>query len=72
MSRTEFISNLIFYIFRDKSFNDTYLLKNIFKDLLGCEYEDEIVNNCFIKIINYQIDKYGCSLYSRDNIVRHR
>ena len=62
--KIEFICNLIFELFKDKSFGETAYLKNILKDLLGCAYEDKIVNECYVKIINYQINKYGSSLCS--------
>lgn len=64
MERNEFVSNLIYELFKDKSFAETTYLKTIFKDLLGCAYEDKIVNECYVKIVNYQINKYGTSLCS--------
>lgn len=62
MEKNEFIANLIFELFKDKTFNETRHLKSIFKDLLGCTYEDRIVNECYVRITNYQINKYGTSL----------
>lgn len=66
MTKNDFAEQLIFYLFKDKVYADTRTLKTVFKNLLGCEYEDDRVNSCFVKINNYQINKYGRSLYCFD------
>lgn len=72
MSKQDFVKNLIFHVFKDKEYSDTRILKTIFKELLGCEYEDQIVNDCFVKIVNYQIEKYGHNLYTTTATIRRR
>lgn len=64
MNKEEFKKTLIFYIFKENHNGDVYSLKNKIKTLLNTKYEDNIVNDVYVKIINYQIKKYGQSLYS--------
>lgn len=72
MTKNEFIESLIFHIFKDEPYDDTRYLKTIFKKLLGCEYEDERVNKCYVRITNYQIAKYGRSLFCQDRYKKRR
>lgn len=72
MTRDMFIENVIFHVFKDRPYSDARHLKTIFKDLFDCEYEDKKVENCFVKIINYQIQKYGRTLYSTDATLLRR
>lgn len=60
-----FIEQMIIYLFKDKTYNNTQSLKTEIKKLLNCENNDIKINECFVKIVNYQINKYGCSLYKR-------
>ena len=64
MNKEEFKKTLIFYIFKESYNGDVYSLKNKIRILLNTDYEDNIVNDIYVKIINYQIKKYGHSLYS--------
>lgn len=73
MTKDDFAEMLIFHLFKDKVYGDTKRLKTVFKEILGCEYEDNRVNDCYVKITNYQIAKYGHSLYCSDaKILRRR
>jgi len=71
MSKDEFIANVIYYLFKDKTYGDTTLLKQTFAKLFRCDYCDDRVNNCYVKVTNYQIKKYGHSLYYPE-LRRHR
>ncbi len=66
MSRDDFAEMLIFHLFKDEVYGDIKQLKTAFKQILGCNYEDIRVNECFVKITNYQVAKYGHSLYCSD------
>lgn len=70
MTKNEFLDMIVFELFKDRPYGNIRHLRTILKDLLGCEYEDRRVTECFIKITNYQVKKYGHSLYSRDLAVR--
>lgn len=70
MTKNEFVENIIFHLFKDKPYDDAQYLKSIFKQLLGCDYDDSRINDCYVKIINYQIKKYGCSLYCFNGLQR--
>ena len=70
MTRDEFVCNIIFHNFKDKPYMDSEELKYVISKILNRTYYDELVSKCYIKIINYQIDRYGSSLYS--DIVKRR
>lgn len=72
MTKAEFIENVIFHIFKDRPYGDSRHLKTQFTKILNCEYEDQRVTRCFVKITNYQIKKYGRSLYNRDATLLRR
>ena len=72
MTKVEFIENVIFQLYKDKPYGDTRYLKTQFTKLLNCEYEDQHVTRCFVKITNYQIKKYGRSLFCEDATLKRR
>lgn len=72
MTKIEFIKNVIFQLYKDKPFGDTRSLKIQFTKLLNCNYEDSCITDCFVKITNYQIKKYGHTLYCSDIILKRR
>ena len=44
-------------------FKDKVIDVDIFKAIIQKKYKIEDYTPLYIKIINYQIDKYGCQLY---------
>lgn len=72
MTKIEFIKNVIFQLYKDKPFGDTRSLKTQFTKLLNCNYEDKCITECFVNITNYQINKYGHTLYCSDIILKRR
>lgn len=72
MTKTEFIENIIFQLYKDKPYGDTRHLKTQFTKMLNCKYEDQRVTGCFVKITNYQIKKYGRSLFCSDATLKRK
>lgn len=63
--RDIFIQQMVVYLLKDKVYDNTQKLKTQIKTLLNCENNNIQINECFVKIVNYQIKTYGCSLYKR-------
>lgn len=53
---------IIFNLFKDKPIE-----LDVFKSILREKFKIDNYTPLYVKIINYQVDKYGCSLYNTDN-----
>lgn len=70
MSAREFIIELLYTMYKDKHFKNSKDLRNLFKDKYKLTYQE--CNEIILRIINYQVLKYGIQLYEYNqiNIVR--
>lgn len=60
----EFNINLLYYIYKDKQFRICNDLRNMFMNRYKLTYEES--NELILRIINYQIEKYGVQLHKYD------
>lgn len=57
----DFIIDYIFNTYKDKHFKTSSKLRYIFMNKYNLTYEES--SRLIIKIINYQVKRYGCQLY---------
>lgn len=62
MNLYEFKLSLIYNLYKDKAFRTSNDLRVIFIKRYNIKYKDS--NELILKIINYQVDKYGIQLYT--------
>ena len=62
MNLDDFKLLLLYNLYKDKSFRTSNDLRILFRKRYNVSYKNS--NELILKIINYQVDKYGIQLYT--------